>query len=58
MDEANGQIKDSSRTDNVKVNGTEPENNYDLDLILDIPLDVSVQLGNVKMPVNELLHIL
>jgi flagellar motor switch protein FliN len=29
----------------------------DMDLILDIPLDVTVELGNVKMPVNELLQL-
>ncbi len=28
---------------------------YDFDLILDIPLDVRVELGQVKMLVNELL---
>lgn len=29
----------------------------DLDLIMDIPLDVSVQLGKVKMLVNDLLQL-
>jgi flagellar motor switch protein FliN/FliY len=29
----------------------------DMDLILDIPLDVTVELGKVKMPVNELLQL-
>ncbi|MGD8548382.1 MAG: flagellar motor switch protein FliN [Desulfobacterales bacterium] len=28
-----------------------------MDLILDLPLDVSVELGKVKMPVNELLQL-
>jgi len=30
---------------------------YDIDLILDIPLDVSVELGKVKMLVNDLLQL-
>ena len=29
----------------------------DMDLILDIPLDITVELGKVKMPVNELLQL-
>jgi flagellar motor switch protein FliN/FliY len=29
----------------------------DLDIILDIPLNVTVELGKVKMPVNELLQL-
>jgi flagellar motor switch protein FliN/FliY len=29
----------------------------DMDLILDIPLDVTVELGKVKMQVNELLQL-
>ncbi len=37
----------------------EPCNNgkCDLDIILDIPLNVTVELGKVKMPVNELLQL-
>lgn len=37
-----------------EVNQEEP---YDIDLILDIPLDVSVELGRVKMLVNDLLQL-
>jgi flagellar motor switch protein FliN/FliY len=33
------------------------EEQYDIDLILDIPLDVSVELGRVKMLVNDLLQL-
>ncbi len=55
-------------TENVNVEGTgqvEPLNEtesgqkegYDIDLILDIPLDVSVELGRVKMIVNDLLQL-
>jgi flagellar motor switch protein FliN len=35
----------------------EQEEKYDIDLILDIPLDVSVELGRVKMLVNDLLQL-
>jgi len=37
--------------------GSEPNGKYDLDLILDIPLEVSVELGKVKMLVNDLLQL-
>ena len=30
---------------------------YDFDFVLDIPLDVSVELGRVTMPVNDLLQL-
>jgi flagellar motor switch protein FliN/FliY len=30
---------------------------YDIDLILDVPLDVRVELGQVKMVVNDLLQL-
>ena len=33
------------------------ENNYDFDLILDIPLEVRVELGRSKMLVNDLLQL-
>lgn len=57
MDEANGQLKSSSQADAFKTDGPGQGSNYDLDLILDIPLDVSVELGKVKMQVNELLRL-
>lgn len=40
-----------------KEKAPNPRNGYDLDLILDIPLDVRVELGQVKIQVNELLHL-
>lgn len=33
------------------------DQNYDLDLILDIPLEVRAELGHVKMLVNDLLQL-
>lgn len=41
------------------LNGAESDQKaeYDIDLILDIPLDVSVELGKVKMLVNDLLQL-
>jgi flagellar motor switch protein FliN len=38
-------------------NGEKNKDQYDIDLILDIPLDVSVELGKVKMLVNDLLQL-
>lgn len=38
-------------------NGSGKNEKYDLDLILDIPLKVSVELGKVKMLVNDLLQL-
>jgi flagellar motor switch protein FliN/FliY len=54
MDESNNQQNGSTPAD---VDKAGQENNYDMDLILDIPLDVSVELGKIKMPVNELLQL-
>ena len=56
-----GDVKEQTKSDNDKTapaNG-EPCSNgkCDLDLILDIPLNVTVELGKVKMPVNELLQL-
>ncbi len=48
------QKKADNQTD---INGAGQESPYDLDLILDIDLNVSVELGKVKMPVSELLQL-
>ena len=42
----------TSKDGETCTNGT-----CDMDLILDIPLDVTVELGKVKMPINELLQL-
>ena len=57
MDEANDQIEEKNTADVSQDNGSEQSEKYDMDLILDLPLDVSVELGKVKMPVNELLRL-
>ncbi len=47
-----------TKEDNQKnINGAGQEIQYDLDLILDIDLNVSVELGKVKMPVKDLLQL-
>ncbi len=46
-----------SKDNQTDANGAGQETQYDLDLILDIDLNVSVELGKVKMPVNELLQL-
>ncbi|PQP33184.1 flagellar motor switch protein FliN [Desulfobacteraceae bacterium SEEP-SAG10] len=57
MDEANDKIEENNTADVSQDNGSEQSEKYDMDLILDLPLDVSVELGKVKMPVNELLQL-
>ena len=41
----------------MNENETAVANNYDFDLILDIPLEVRVELGRSKMLVNDLLQL-
>ncbi len=48
------QTKKENKTTN---NGAGQESQYGLDLILDIDLNVSVELGKVKMPVRDLLQL-
>ncbi|MBC8432052.1 MAG: flagellar motor switch protein FliN [Desulfobacteraceae bacterium] len=48
------QTKEGDQTD---INGAGQEGQYGLDLILDIDLNVSVELGKVKMPVKDLLQL-
>ncbi len=46
-----------SKDNQTDANGAGQENQYDLDLILDIDLNVAVELGKVKMPVKDLLQL-
>jgi flagellar motor switch protein FliN len=57
MDEANDKIEENNTPDVLQDNGSDRSEKYDMDLILDLPLDVSVELGKVKIPVNELLQL-
>jgi flagellar motor switch protein FliN/FliY len=57
MGEANDKIEEKNTADVSQDKGSEQSEKYDMDLILDLPLDVSVELGKVKMPVNELLRL-
>ncbi len=57
MDQTNGKIKENNEADTSSENGSGQNEKYDLDLILDIPLDISVELGKAKIPVNELLQL-
>ena len=56
MDEANN-LKGNSQTEAIKEGESRQKEKYDLDLVLDIPLDLSVELGKVKMLVNALLQL-
>jgi flagellar motor switch protein FliN/FliY len=57
MDEAKDKIEENNELGASQDNGSDQSEKYDMDLILDLPLDVSVELGKVKMPVNELLQL-
>jgi len=57
MDDSNDKIEENNKANSSKDNGSAKSEKYDMDLILDLPLDVSVELGKVKMPVNELLQL-
>ena len=50
-------LEGNVREEDHKRNNAAPMEKYDLDLILDIHLDVSVELGRVKMLVNDLLQL-
>lgn len=56
MDEAN-KVQGNSQEETVTGDESAQEKNHGLDFILDIPLDVSVELGRVKMLVNDLLRL-
>jgi len=56
MNETNN-VEGDSQAEAIKGDDSGQKETYDLDLILDIPLDVSVELGKVKMLVNDLLQL-
>ncbi len=56
MDEANN-IQGKSRKETETEDGYVQEENRDIDFILDIPLNISVELGRVKMFVKDLLQL-
>ena len=49
--------ENDSHPEEAPVETAETGEKYDLELILDIPLDINVELGKVKMPINELLQL-
>ena len=57
MSATDNQLDDNNQAAGLDENGSGQKEQFDLDLILDIPLDVTVELGNAKMPVNELLQL-
>ena len=50
-------LKGDIPAETLKDNESMQKEKYDVDLILDIPLDVSVELGKVRMIVNDLLQL-
>jgi len=57
MDDSNKKTEENNTENASKDNESVKNEKYDMDLILDLPLDVSVELGKVKMAVNELLRL-
>ena len=55
MSEIDG-LQDNGIADTLQGDESDQRDKYDLDLILDIPLDVSVELGKVKMLVNDMIQ--
>ena len=53
----NEHLTEDLKEDNVNSNNNVNGDNYDLELILDIPLEISVELGRVRMIINELLQL-
>ena len=62
---AEGQASEAGETEKTRAEGGGSKNdgptgrkeNYDIDLILDIPLQISVEFGRTKMLVNDLLQL-
>jgi flagellar motor switch protein FliN/FliY len=50
-------LKGDIPAETLKDNESMQKEKYDVDLIIDIPLDVSVELGRVRMIVNDLLQL-
>ena len=50
------ELQDNGNADTFKGDESDQSDKYDFDLILDIPLDVSVELGKVKMLVNDMIQ--
>ena len=53
----NDQANNDKQPETPNMEASEGSTKCDLDLIMDIPLDVSVELGAVKMLVNDLLQL-
>jgi flagellar motor switch protein FliN/FliY len=57
MAEASGMTAESGAAPKKETNGLSGAKDRNLNLILDIPLKVTVELGRTKMPVSELLNL-
>lgn len=57
MAEASGMAAEGSAAPKKEANGMSGAKDRNLNLILDIPLKVTVELGRTKMPVSELLNL-
>jgi len=57
MVDENDKLNEKNDSEALQDNKSCNDGKCDMDLILDIPLDVTVELGKVKMLVNELLQL-
>ena len=57
MVDENDKLNEKNGSEALQDNKSCNDGKCDMDLILDIPLDVTVELGKVKMLVNELLQL-
>ncbi len=53
----NDSLNGNSQAEALNGDQSGQSEDYDLDLILDIPLDVSAELGRVEMLINDLLQL-
>lgn len=51
------EAKETKQPEAAKKEQVNKKEKYDIDFVLDIPLDLSVELGRVTMPVNDLLQL-
>lgn len=57
MDQKQNQVAEEQTFEELKTDGVENLNSRDIEFLLDIPLEVTVQLGKTKMLIKDLLQV-
>jgi flagellar motor switch protein FliN len=62
LDEIQSEMEDSQIAKQMDLTEMEPDNDFDngeqnMDFLLDIPLEITVELGNAKITIGELLKL-